>query len=53
MPLISLSPHVQETVDAIVRASGLPLSILIVGVGDADYAMVGARLRERVRGFLG
>lgn len=27
----------QETVDAIVRASDLPLSILIVGVGGADF----------------
>lgn len=27
----------QETVDALVKASDLPLSILIVGVGNADY----------------
>lgn len=27
----------QETVDSIVRASELPLSIIIVGVGDADF----------------
>ncbi|KAM0008681.1 putative copine, protein BONZAI, von Willebrand factor A-like domain superfamily [Helianthus debilis subsp. tardiflorus] len=27
----------QETKDALVRASDLPLSILIVGVGDADF----------------
>lgn len=27
----------RETVSAIVRASGLPLSIVIVGVGDADF----------------
>jgi hypothetical protein len=28
----------QETVDQIVRSSGLPLSIVIVGVGDADFS---------------
>ncbi|XWS64848.1 hypothetical protein CRYUN_Cryun05aG0039500 [Craigia yunnanensis] len=28
---------IQETMDALVRASDLPLSILIVGVGDADF----------------
>ncbi|XP_022743809.1 uncharacterized protein LOC111294662 [Durio zibethinus] len=28
---------IQETMDAVVRASDLPLSILIVGVGDADF----------------
>ncbi|XWS57854.1 hypothetical protein CRYUN_Cryun09bG0209300 [Craigia yunnanensis] len=28
---------IQETIDALVRASDLPLSILIVGVGDADF----------------
>lgn len=28
---------IQETKDAIVRASDLPLSILIVGVGGADF----------------
>jgi hypothetical protein len=27
----------QNTVDAIVNASGLPLSIIIVGVGSADF----------------
>ena len=27
----------QETVDSTVRASELPLSIIIVGVGDADF----------------
>lgn len=27
----------QETKDALVRASDLPLSILIVGVGNADF----------------
>ncbi|OMP07907.1 Copine [Corchorus olitorius] len=28
---------IQETIDALVRASDLPLSILIVGVGNADF----------------
>jgi hypothetical protein len=28
---------IQETKDSIVRASDLPLSILIVGVGNADF----------------
>lgn len=28
----------QETIDAIVAASGLPLSIVIVGVGLADFS---------------
>ena len=28
---------IQETKDCIVRASDLPLSILIVGVGNADF----------------
>ena len=28
----------QDTIDAIVAASGLPLSIIIIGVGDADFA---------------
>ena len=27
----------QETIDQIVRASGLPLSIIIVGVGNANF----------------
>lgn len=27
----------QPTIDEIVKASGLPLSIIIVGVGDADF----------------
>jgi hypothetical protein len=27
----------QETIDAVVKASDLPLSILIVGVGSADF----------------
>jgi hypothetical protein len=31
---------VQETKDAIVRASDLPLSILIVGVGAADFTQM-------------
>jgi hypothetical protein len=30
--------HCQETVDAIVAASSLPLSILIVGIGGADFS---------------
>ena len=28
----------QETVDAIIKAGNLPLSIIIVGIGDADFA---------------
>lgn len=28
----------QQTIDAIVAASGLPLSIVIVGVGQADFS---------------
>lgn len=31
---------VQETKDSIVRASDLPLSILIVGVGNADFSQM-------------
>lgn len=30
----------QETKDSIVRASDLPLSILIVGVGNADFTQM-------------
>ena len=30
----------QETKDALVRASDLPLSILIVGVGGADFTQM-------------
>ncbi|KAI3863656.1 hypothetical protein MKW98_031248 [Papaver atlanticum] len=29
--------HLQETIDSLVRASALPLSILIIGVGGADF----------------
>lgn len=32
--------NLQETIDALVRASDLPLSILIVGVGGADFAQM-------------
>lgn len=28
----------QETVNAVVAASGLPLSIIIIGVGSADFS---------------
>lgn len=34
----------QKTVDAIVRASDLPMSILIVGVGGADYTEMEVRM---------
>ena len=27
----------QNTIDEIVKASGLPLSVIIIGVGDADF----------------
>ena len=30
--------NLQETIDALVKASDLPLSILIVGVGNADFS---------------
>jgi len=30
----------QQTIDAIVQASGLPLSVIIVGVGNADFAQM-------------
>ena len=30
----------QKTVDEIVAASGLPLSIIIVGVGNADFTQM-------------
>lgn len=30
----------QETIDALVKASDLPLSILIVGVGAADFTQM-------------
>jgi len=32
----------QQTVDIIVKASQLPLSIIIVGVGDANFKMMKA-----------
>lgn len=32
----------QKTTDQIVRASGLPLSIIIIGVGDADFSAMDA-----------
>ncbi|KAI3863654.1 hypothetical protein MKW98_031246 [Papaver atlanticum] len=48
----------QETIDCLVRASDLPLSILIVGVGDADFnnmeildADNGNRLKSRTGQF--
>lgn len=31
---------VGETIDAIVQASGLPLSLIIVGVGGADFSLM-------------
>lgn len=35
---------VQETIDALVKASDLPLSVLIVGVGAADFTQMEVRL---------
>lgn len=29
--------HLQESIDAMAKASDLPLSVLIVGVGNADF----------------
>lgn len=46
----------QETVDSIVRASELPLSIIIVGVGDADFTemkMLGAGFGKRLESSTG
>ena len=33
-----------ETIDALVKASDLPLSILIVGVGSADFTQMEVRI---------
>ena len=30
----------QQTIDAVVQASGLPLSIIIVGIGNADFSQM-------------
>lgn len=30
--------NLQETIDALVKASDIPISILIVGVGNADFS---------------
>merc|ERR1719210_1987694 len=30
----------QQTIDAVVAASGLPLSVIIVGVGNADFSQM-------------
>ena len=35
-------PLLQDTVNAIITASGLPLSVLIVGIGNADFSSMEA-----------
>lgn len=41
----------QETKDALVRVSDLPLSVLIVGVGTADFTQMEVRSHHNIQSF--